>query len=210
MTLFYITNLFSVAIAEEIIRKKNIKNPIAYITNIGNENYYNSIQVNMSKNLWHRITICPVKLSKRSKLMDILLYRNYLTKTYSTFADSLKRDKISEVFLPNITSEEEKILFIACKDYGIITNFFEEGTNFYFNADYKRFSFKKNLRWLLAGKYRYVTLGREYFIAKNVYCCFPDKYKFGNYENIIEVNLHFNIDSAEKEKLSNLNIDTLS
>ena len=209
MTLFYITNLLSVAIAEEIIRINNIEHPIACITNFGNKDYYANIKKSMNVQLWAKIDLCSVRLFKRTRFKDIALYRKSLNRQYKEFVNLIKKDNVNEVYLPNIVSEEEKILYYACKDNNITINFFEEGTNLYFNLDNQSSKLRRYIRWILAGKYRYVTYSREYFKADSIYCCFPDKYKFCNYNNKIKVNLKFDLNKNEKDKLDELNIDGL-
>ena len=208
MHFFYITNIFSVIIAEEIIKRNNINNPVALVANFG-ETFFNSIRDNMDNQLWHKIYLSPISQGKRDGIRDIIGFKKSLMEKEQEYIRFIKKNNISNVYLPLIIDEEEKIIYHVCEEREIAINFYEEGVNLYIALEIQGSKVRKYIKWILAGKYRYIVWGREKFFAKTLYCCFPEKYKFKNCDNKIKVDLRFDLSKEEQEILGNLDIDIL-
>jgi len=158
----------------------------------------------MDHDLWSKIDSLPFEFNIK---FSLTIKRN-IKNIYNNILEIYSQNNIEVVYLPNIPSADEKLLYSVAKRQGIKVNFYEEGVNLY--ADLiKKNKFKNFIKsFLLGNKYRLYDK-RENFRADKVYCCFPEKYSFKNYSKINQIKLDFSLGELERKKLKNLDIETL-
>ena len=207
MNLFIIRNFMNVIIAEEIIKNNQKEKFIAFIVKNNIENYFQKIKNTMNIYLWEEIKENPFNWNLQMKSYKTLAnYHKILDNYYKKIKKMLMDNKIKKVFLSNLLDYSEKLIYKAAKDLNLDVNLYEEGLNLYFPIRLNKS--KIFVKKMLAPKYRNIyNVDRMDF--DNVYCIFPDKYKFNNVKNKTKVNLNFELNKEEEETLSHLNIEFL-
>ncbi|SHF22479.1 hypothetical protein SAMN02745164_02037 [Marinitoga hydrogenitolerans DSM 16785] len=185
MNLFIIRNWFSIISAERIINEKNKKNNIALVAN-SNIEYFKKMEKYMNKDLWKNIEFFNPKLGKFA-----FLNQEKLLKKYNYFKKILKKYNTSVIYLSNLDSLEEKMLYKISKEMKIKINIYEEGTNLYVTFIYNNNiidKIKSKIRNYLYQEYSFLTYQKNNFKANTLYSFFPEKYKFTNVINKEKIN----------------------
>lgn len=203
LNLFYIRNILAVKITEEIIKKNDIKNAVGVIVRNEQSNYFDKVSSVMSKDLWDDIKESKIDSTIRMNLRNRRTFFNLLDEQSKLISDLLKG--VSSVYLSNINSIEEKLIYHIAQVDSIEINFYEEGLNLYYDSsDFNKRTvhekLKKPFKLIWAGRYRHVLWGKSKFLADTIYCVFPEKYKFNNFKKIQRVRPKFSVE-AENEQI---------
>lgn len=205
MRLFYIRNLFSASFAEQIIKDKYLEDSLALIKNDKSNNYYNKISKSMDSSLWIEILKSKLNIDLKFDIFMEKKIKTEIDKVINYYTDK----KIDEIYLSNIFDSKEKVMYMAARDLGIKINFYEEGVNIYRQLYFEKNRFKKLIKKIMAGKYRDIYKNPAFFKADNLYCSFPDKYYYNNYNNIDKISPNFQIADNLKSLIDKLNMEVL-
>lgn len=212
MNLFYIRNVLGAKVAEAIILNKNIKNNYALLLQNKIPNYPDKIKKLLNNLLWEEIKVSNLDSSISIDFRNSKLFFNLLEEQSIEINKLL--EGISAVYLSNLNSIEERLIFTLSRQKNVTVNFFEEGLNLYFDPPHEipnlnfLIKFKGFFKFILARKYRYILKNKSTFKAQTIYCIFPEKYKFENYKYIEKVIPSFNILQGSDVNKKN-NIKTL-
>lgn len=211
MNLFYIRNLISVHTSQSIIKQFLYYNNIAFIVENQTDKYKSIIISEIDEKLFNKIVknhITGIKEQKVNNRIINLFHSIFkLKKIVLPIEKYLITNKVKIIFLSNLSSFEERLIYVVAKKMNIIVNFYEEGFNLYTNnykytysslRDLYNFYLKRLLKKLiyksLYGKKFALIEGKLYeYQSDKLYVLFPKLYTAKNYNEIIKYTLNIPI-----------------
>lgn len=221
MNLFYIRNLMSVHTAQSIIQQFDYESNIAFLVENQSEKYKEKLISEIDNRLFNNIEttkLTGLTYGKNVRFISFLVKVLKIKKMTNPIKDYFLENEVNRVFLSNIKSYEEKLIFVTAKKLNIELNFYEEGLNLYTNflrdsyvsyfeksTTQTKALIKASMINLFYGKtYAYLEKPLKEFCAENAYVLFPELYPFLNYNNLVEYQLTMPISKTVYEKLSGL------